>query len=301
MLSISPRRRALGRRREIGMKSGVIISDDEDSSSVSTGKYLDTISDRRSDTSELSMDRFNTLSDISKDIERLGIDSVGLIFGIDYTISNRVQGQKTFSGRSLHDLTTPYSNPYQEVICIMGETLEPLDDDGMIPTYGFGDRVVKDRGIFPLKKEGDCEGFCEVLDVYNRETPKIKLGGPTNFAPLIHEAIKVVQHKKQYHILVIVADGQVTSEEDTIEAIIQASQYPLSIIMIGVGDGPWDIMEDFDNKLSQRVFDNFQFVDFHKTKEANKRFPHAAVARAALSAIPEQFKAIQKLQLLTRL
>ena len=43
--------------------------------------------------------------------------------------------------------------PVLQVICILGETLEPLDDDGIIPAYGFGDRVVKDKGVFPLKKE----------------------------------------------------------------------------------------------------------------------------------------------------
>ena len=73
--------------------------------------------------------------------------------GIDYTISNKLQGQNTFEGHGLHDLDTGKANPYQEVICIMGETLEPLDDDGIIPCFGFGDRVVKDQGIFPLKKE----------------------------------------------------------------------------------------------------------------------------------------------------
>jgi E3 ubiquitin-protein ligase RGLG len=123
--------------------------------------------------------------------------------GIDYTKSNEYSGAKSF-GRNMHDITAVVKNPYQQVIEIIGKTLEVFDDDKLIPTFGFGtsatadsllylsltprgtgDSTTGDKRVFPFFPDRPCQTFREVLARYNEITPKLQLSGPTNFAPLV--------------------------------------------------------------------------------------------------------------------
>ncbi|KAJ3681181.1 hypothetical protein LUZ60_015670 [Juncus effusus] len=95
-------------------------------------------------------------------------------------------------------------------------------------------------------------------------------------------------------------DANLSHQEDcTIKAIVKASRYPLSIVLVGVGDGPWDVMKKYDDKLNERLFDNFQFVNF--TEIMSRDIPlarkEAAFALEALMEIPSQFKAVNKYNL----
>ncbi|XP_071805441.1 uncharacterized protein [Asterias amurensis] len=245
------------------------------------------------------VDKFNSLDEVSNAVRRAGLESSNLLFGIDYTKSNLYTGKQTFGGRSLHAIEPGVFNPYQQAIMILGQTLAPFDDDNLLPVYGFGDITTQGQSVFPFRSDGECHGFHDVLDCYNNITPTVTLSGPTDFAPVIQEAIKIVRKTKAYHILIIIADGQVTSEKRTRDAIVEASRYPLSIIVVGVGDGPWDMMREFDDKLPKRKFDNFQFVEFHRVMvSAKSGHQESAFALQALMEIPDQFLAIRKLGLL---
>jgi len=226
------------------------------------------------------------------------LESSNLIVGIDFTKSNTWNGKKTFYGQNLHALLNDRMNPYQEVISIMGKTLEPFDDDKLIPVFGFGDTLTKDKSVFPFWPDRVCYGFQEVLSRYTEIAPQIQYSGPTSFAPVIHAALEIVKREKAYHILIIIADGQIDAIEATTNAIVEASNYPLSIVCIGVGDGPWELMHEYDDELPTRKFDNFQFVPFYDTMQrAEDR--EITFAVAALQEIPEQYQTIRSFGMLS--
>lgn len=244
-------------------------------------------------------DKFETIEEVQQALMKAGVESSQLILGIDFTKSNLWTGKKSFGGRSLHQVDRKSMNPYQTVIKVLGNTLEAFDDDKLIPAYGFGDATTANKSVFSFT-DGDrpCNGFAEVLTRYDQIVRGAHLAGPTNWAPIIDRAISIVAEEQCYHILVIVGDGQVTNAAETREAIVRASSYPLSIVAVGVGDGPWDMMEEFDDELPTRKFDNFQFVELNKTIKQNPKNFEAAFALNALMEVPEQYNYIKRLGLL---
>jgi E3 ubiquitin-protein ligase RGLG len=203
---------------------------------------------------------------------------------------------------------------------IIGRTLEPFDDDRLIPAYGFGSAETSDRAVFAFNP-GDrpCQGFVEVLARYQSIAARATMAGPTTFGPVIRRAVEVVAASGgKYHILLIIADGEVTRpqglsagvmsqwERDTAAAIVEASQWPLSIVMVGVGDGPWEQMRAFDDRLPHRAWDNFQFVSFEESvtrRGATAEFvtaeAQAQFALDALMEVPDQYRIIQTRGLLS--
>ncbi|KAG5393475.1 hypothetical protein IGI04_023438 [Brassica rapa subsp. trilocularis] len=82
------------------------------------------------------------------------------------------------------------------------------------------------------------------------------------------------------------AEGELSQQE----IYVNASSYALSIALIGVGDGRWEDMRKFDDKIPKREFDNFKFVNFTEImkRDSSESAKEAAFALAALMEIPFQ-------------
>ncbi|XP_028781814.1 E3 ubiquitin-protein ligase RGLG2 [Neltuma alba] len=258
-------------------------------------------------------DNYVSLDQVTEALAAAGLESSNLIVGIDFTKSNEWTGARSFQRRSLHHIGHD-QNPYEQAISIIGKTMSSFDEDNLIPCFGFGDASTHDQEVFSFyPDERFCQGFEEVLRRYRELVPELKLAGPTSFAPVIEMAITIVEQSGgQYHVLLIIADGQVTrsvdtergqlstQEKQTVEAIVKASEYPLSIILVGVGDGPWDMMKEFDDNIPARAFDNFQFVNFTEimSKNMDRSRKETEFALAALMEIPSQYQATLELNIL---
>lgn len=274
-------------------------------------------------------DTYSDLPTLQADLRKAGLESSNLIFAIDATKSNEWTGKKSFGGRSLHATAPGELNPYQQVLSIIGETCSAFDEDNILPAYIFGSAGTNDHSLMSLVP-GDrpCYGIGQVLQAYSQVIPHVRLAGPTSFAPAIRKAIEItVANGNAYHILIIIADGQITrscelgaeelspQEEDTIKAVQEASQYPLSIIVVGVGDGedgadPWAMMRSLDDRIPGRKVDNLQFVPFnellaavqrscgHLDPASLKKSMECTFALNALMEVPGQYKAFGSLKMM---
>lgn len=281
--------------------------------------------------------RYESMDDLTAALREAGLEKCNLLVAIDFTKSNTWQGEKTFGGKCLHDIGkggTTYEiaegapggdlkqdqgemidNPYQRVLKTAARPLNEFDEDKRIPTCIFGHarqhwepyvREIFDSHSDVPNFEKGCHGLEGVLAAYEHAVKTYNFSGGTLFSPVLRWAQeKVVQSKNEYHILIILGDGNLDEKdmEDTQNILADsAKQYPLSIVFVGVGDGS-DPKNEKDKWKRMRILDDCPKGDcdiWQSVYLANmqsqldkSQHPDVELATMMLMEIPYQYKYFQ--------
>ncbi|KAL9834902.1 LOW QUALITY PROTEIN: copine-1 [Geothlypis trichas] len=96
---------------------------------------------------------------------------------------------------------------------------------------------------------------------------------------------------QHYFILLIITDGEITDLDQTRQAIVNASNLPVSIIIVGVGEANFKAMEFLDGDsgvlksvTGEPAADIVQFVSFQQFKNASQE----ALSQIVLAKVPKQ-------------
>ena len=234
-----------------------------------------------------------------------GLD-MRLMVAIDFTASN---GSPQDSS-SLH-YVPPHSpahlNQYEQAISSIGSIVCDYTSRPHFPAYGFG-ASVKLKGqsqaqtshCFPLTldpAQPNVSGVSSLLQMYRQALKQLSLSGPTNFCELVQTAQTFTTDAyrpdyQHYTVLLILTDGLITDMQQTTDAIVAASQSPLSIIIVGIGNADFSNMEQLDgdeirltnSKGVKASSDIVQFVAMNKLQGLVR----SSVAEATLEEVPRQ-------------
>ncbi|GLC35831.1 hypothetical protein PLESTB_000498800 [Pleodorina starrii] len=202
---------------------------------------------------------------------------IGFVVAVDFTASNGDPRQPT----SKHFISG-VPTQYEQAVMGLGQVIMHYDHDKEFPMLGFGGRKSGDASAnhcFSMGQGpgGSCNGIGGLLQAYRRALFEWRLSGPTYFAPVIRQAARMAAENVRsggpikYTCLLILTDGEVSDLDATIDAIIEASTLPLSILIVGVGCESFAKMRELDsdkrllaNGSRTAVRDIVQFVEFNR-------------------------------------
>ncbi|KAA8536924.1 hypothetical protein F0562_029402 [Nyssa sinensis] len=225
---------------------------------------------------------------------------LNFMVAVDFTASNG----NPRSPNSLHYLDpSGRLNAYQQAIMEVGEVIQFYDSDKRFPAWGFGGKT-HDGSVshcFHLNGSAsgsEVEGVEGIMAAYASALHNVALAGPTLFGQVINKAAEIAGHpvtynSSKYFILLIITDGILTDLQESKDALVRASDLPLSILIVGVGGADFQQMEilDADNghrlesstgKLAAR--DIVQFVPMREVHGGQ-----ISIVQALLEELPGQF------------
>ncbi|GLU20816.1 hypothetical protein SLE2022_369970 [Rubroshorea leprosula] len=225
---------------------------------------------------------------------------LNFMVAIDFTASN---GNPRLPDSLHYKDPSGRPNAYQIAIQVVGDVLQFYDADKRFPAWGFGARPIDGPVSHCFNLNGssnNCEvdGIQGIMMAYTSALFNVSLAGPTLFGPVISNAALIANQSltngaKKYFILLIITDGVVTDLQETKDAIVKASDLPLSILIVGVGGADFKEMEILDADKGERLEsssgrvasrDIVQFVPFRDVQNEE-----ISVVQELLAELPTQF------------
>ncbi|CAG8823521.1 11064_t:CDS:1, partial [Dentiscutata erythropus] len=227
---------------------------------------------------------------------------IQLSIAVDFTASNFDRGI------DLHGLKSKNSE-YERAMHLVGTILEKYDSDGHIPVYGFGGKfygnsTVSHNSLLTSGGPSHDTGISRAIDIYKHSLQNVNLSGPTNFSPIVQTISNnlkeiVPTQNNVYAILLIITDGIISDLNNTIEAIMNATIYPLSIVIVGVGNANFSAMKLLADELLNRKWDvNLQprdIVHFVRMNDFIRDKINIDLPKAVLKEIPDQIMEYMKI------
>ncbi|KAM7278218.1 hypothetical protein ACFE04_005352 [Oxalis oulophora] len=214
---------------------------------------------------------------------------LNFMVAIDFTASNG----SPRSPNSLHYIDPSGRwNSYQQAIMEVGEVIQFYDSDRHFPAWGFGGKAfnMPTSHCFNLNgNTNDVEvyGVEGIMQAYDSALHNVALDGPTLFSQVINTASQIAGHSlthdsNKYFALLIITDGVLTDLQDTKDALVKASDLPLSILIVGVGNADFTQMETLDADNGRRLVSSSGRV---ATRDIVQFVPMREVQSGRLSAI----------------
>ncbi|KAJ6380141.1 hypothetical protein OIU76_016739 [Salix suchowensis] len=193
-------------------------------------------------------------------------------------------------------------NSYQQAIMEVGQVIQFYDSDRRFPAWGFGGKTPAGTISHCFNLNGsasfEVEGVEGIMAAYASALHNISLSGPTLFGPVINTAAQIAgqslsSNNSKYFVLLIITDGVITDMQETKDALVRASDLPLSILIVGVGGADFTQMEILDADNGQRLQSSTgrmatrDIVQFVPMREVNSG--QISVVQALLEELPGQF------------
>ena len=220
--------------------------------------------------------------------------NLDLSIAIDFTCSNGLP-QNIYS---LHYIKDGFMNNYEKSIREHYKIISLYNKNDKYNVYGFGADINGEfKKIFNLNGTDNpsITGIENIISEYKKTVNSVEFSGATYFAPIIREVKRKIEEKmdinSNYHILLIISDGEIFDIRETIDSIIEASKLPISFIIIGIGADVTSDMKTLNGEKGKLISSNneelnkdiVQYVHFKDfANNLNK------LANEVLKYIPQQ-------------
>ena len=170
------------------------------------------------------------------------------------------------------------------------DVLEPYNEDQFFHIYGYGFKLKEpkkkeyDPYMFPLSQKSDYPSVSikEISKLYNEFLKVINFDkAKTNIDLIIKKFNAIIKEDienydlREYNILLIFANNDITDEKEFVKSIIFTSTLPISIIVVGLGKRPYTKIENIEQNFLNLVDDEgnkpqrkcIKFISFNKQQK----------------------------------